>query len=365
MSSKKPKSPLRAVDPQPLRSPSPTARGNSYPPTGPGQSQSQSQPESYGQQRYNPEDYNSQNYNSQSYGPQNYATENYTGQGYDSQAYNSQGYNPQNYPPGSAATGPGPAPGIPVSDIPAPGLPIRPTSDSQIPSYGGKPGGGLNGNVGVGLGTSMIDVARPSTQIAPTIIPTSLRDLQALKTNCQFGLREYLSLQRRRQTGDSAMSPYELDSRIREQAYILLGDLRVLQGEVRGLAKVAENHRWRRWIIGGFIAGFIPLIRRFFRRRNDEESQTSSNDTEYAFRKSKGLIEYIKDGLFGTSRWAKLAFMVLAVLYVFLNEVSLRVARTTQKRMKKLCARIERGDPDIDEKDMKVLEGWRWRVLLW
>jgi hypothetical protein len=36
-----------------------------------------------------------------------------------------------------------------------------------------------------------------------------------------------------------------------------------------------------------------------------------------------------------------------------------------QKRLKKLTARIEHGDPDIDEKDMKLLEGWRWRVLLW
>ncbi|KPM37623.1 hypothetical protein AK830_g8937 [Neonectria ditissima] len=371
--SKSPKSPLRAVDPQPLRSPSPLARGNSYPPTGPGQgqsqSQSQSQPEPYGQQRYNPQDYSSQNYNSQSYGPQNYTAENYTSQGYDSQAYNAQGYNsqsynPQNYPPASAATGPAPTSGIPASDIPAPGLPIRPTSGLQNASYKGKTGGGLNGNVGVGLGTSMVDMIRPSTQVEPTVVLNSLRDLQAHKTNCQFGLREYLSLQRRRQTGDSAMSPYELDSRIREQAYILVGDLRILQGEVRGLAKVAENHRWRRWIIGGFIAGFIPLIRRFFRRSHDDESQTSANDTEHAFRKSKGLIEYIKNGLFGTGRWAKLAFMVLAVLYVFSNEVTLRVARTTQKRMKKLCARIERGDPDIDEKDMKALEGWRWRVLL-
>jgi hypothetical protein len=53
------------------------------------------------------------------------------------------------------------------------------------------------------------------------------------------------------------------------------------------------------------------------------------------------------------------------VLYVFQNEVSLRVAKTVQKRLRKLTARIERGDTDIDEKDLKVLEGWRWRVLLW
>ncbi|KAH7171425.1 hypothetical protein EDB81DRAFT_710229 [Dactylonectria macrodidyma] len=366
--SSKSKSPMRPVDPQPIRSPSPAARGNSYPPPPPGQppSKSRGESESQSQPRYNPQDYTTQSYNPQRYSPQNYNSQNYNPQGYDPQAYNnqpptsqpytSQPYNPQDYGPPAASTGPPLDPGIAVPGGSALGaalgLPARP--DSQVPNYDGKaPGGG------------MAEVTRPSTQMAPTIAPTSLRELQALKTNCQFGLREYLSLQRRRQTGDSAMSPYELDTRIRAQAGTVLSDLRVLQSEVRDIAKGAESHRWRKWIIGGAIATFIPFIRKFFRRTNDEESQTSSNDTEYAFRKSKGLLEYIKDGFFGTGYFAKLAFLVFAVLYVFSNEVSLRVARTTQKRVKRLCARIERGDPDIDEKDMKVLEGWRWRVLLW
>lgn len=60
-----------------------------------------------------------------------------------------------------------------------------------------------------------------------------------------------------------------------------------------------------------------------------------------------------------------MAFFVFSVLYVFQNEVSLRVAKTVQKRVKKLCAKIERGDPDMGDGDMKLLEGWRWRVLLW
>lgn len=60
-----------------------------------------------------------------------------------------------------------------------------------------------------------------------------------------------------------------------------------------------------------------------------------------------------------------MAFFVFSVLYVFQNEVSLRVAKTVQKRVKKLVGRFERGDADLDEKDMKLLEGWRWRVLLW
>jgi hypothetical protein len=56
---------------------------------------------------------------------------------------------------------------------------------------------------------------------------------------------------------------------------------------------------------------------------------------------------------------------VLSVLYVFQNEVSLRVARTVSKRLKKLVGKVERGDEGLSEEDMKTLNGWRWRVLLW
>lgn len=351
---------MRAVDPRPIRSPSPT-KGNSYPPPparSPGQSQSQSQPPP-DQPRYNPQEYPSGSYQPQNYNPQEYSTQqNYTTtQTYESQSYGpqtSQPYNPQDYPPISSAPGPLPGPGVSAT-----GLPLRPVSDPNLLTDKTKmasnvPGGGLT------------DVMRPNAQIAPTVAPSSLRELQGLKTNCQFGLREFLSLQRQRKSGEVTMSSYELDVRLRDTTYTLLSDLKVLQGEVRGIAKEAENHRWRRWIIGGAIATFIPIIRRFFKRNNDEESQTSANDTEYAFRRSKGLLEHIKDSVLGgTGYLAKLSFFVFAVLYVFSNEVSIRVARTVNKRLKKLCARIEAGDTDIEEKDMKVLEGWRWRVLLW
>jgi hypothetical protein len=90
----------------------------------------------------------------------------------------------------------------------------------------------------------------------------------------------------------------------------------------------------------------------------------SSNDTEYAFRRSQSLLSRIRDSVFGKGGLAGVAFFVFAVLYIFQNEVSLRVARTIQKRVKKLGTKIERGEP-VSESDMKVLEGWRWRVLLW
>ena len=60
-----------------------------------------------------------------------------------------------------------------------------------------------------------------------------------------------------------------------------------------------------------------------------------------------------------------MAFFVFAVLYVFQNEVSLRVAKTVQKKLRALCQKIEAGTAIIDDNDVKLLEGWRWRILMW
>lgn len=106
-------------------------------------------------------------------------------------------------------------------------------------------------------------------------------------------------------------------------------------------------------------------MRKIFRRSHDDH--VSSNDTEHAFRKSKSLIARILDSVrvHGKSGLASVAFFVLAVLYVFQSEVSLRVARTVAKRLKKLITKVEDGVEDVDDQDLKVINGWRWRVLLW
>lgn len=106
-------------------------------------------------------------------------------------------------------------------------------------------------------------------------------------------------------------------------------------------------------------------MRKLFRRGSDSESLVSSNNTEYAFRRSKGLLQRIKDSVLGHSHLASIAFFVFSVLYVFQNEVTLRVAKTVQKRLKKLSQRLEYSSQEIDDKDLKLLEGWRWRVILW
>lgn len=105
-------------------------------------------------------------------------------------------------------------------------------------------------------------------------------------------------------------------------------------------------------------------MRTLFRRPKEEASE-AANDTEYAFTKSKTLVGRILDSFHGPSGLAGVAFFVFAVLYVFQNEVSLRVARTVSKRLKRLSVQVESGYGEIDERDLKVLSGWRWRVLMW
>ena len=92
----------------------------------------------------------------------------------------------------------------------------------------------------------------------------------------------------------------------------------------------------------------------------------ASNDTEYAFRRSKSLLSRIRASVLGRGGLlAGLTFFVFAALYVFQNEVALRVARTLSRRVRKLVGKVERGGYEVNEKDLGALEGWRWRVLLW
>ncbi|KAI8944829.1 hypothetical protein F4801DRAFT_161753 [Xylaria longipes] len=182
-------------------------------------------------------------------------------------------------------------------------------------------------------------------------------DLRTIKSACEISLREYASLQK--QGGGPG------HERLRAQGALAVSDLRALRSEVAALLKRAEAGRWRKWLLGGIVAAIIPAVRNIFRRSHDD--QASSNDTEHAFRKSKSLIARILDSVHvhGKSGLASVAFFVLAVLYVFQSEVSLRVARTVSKRLKKLVTKVENGVEDVDEQDLKVLNGWRWRVLLW
>ncbi|KAK5996950.1 hypothetical protein PT974_02298 [Cladobotryum mycophilum] len=207
---------------------------------------------------------------------------------------------------------------------------------------------------------------RPPMQIqTPLSAPNTPLDIKSVKSTCQQNLQELIRLQRQRHSFGATAGAGDLEWQIRGQTGVLLEQLKTLQAEVRKMAKSAQNHRWRRWLIGGFIATFVPIIRKLFRRGGDSESRMSSNNTEYAFRKTKGLITRIKDSVLRHGHWASMAFFVFAVLFVFQNEVTFRVSKTIYKRIRKLVGRIEYGDDNISERDLKVFEGWRWRVMLW
>ncbi|KAI1361504.1 hypothetical protein F5Y08DRAFT_17062 [Xylaria arbuscula] len=196
------------------------------------------------------------------------------------------------------------------------------------------------------------------------IIPESFvgTSMKTMKFAAEGSLREYASLQKE----GAGVG----DGRLRAQGGLAASDLRALRAEVLGVLKRAQAERWRKWLLGGLVAAIIPAVRKIFRRSSssDDHHHVSSNDTEHAFRKSKSLIARILDSVHvsgSKSGFASIAFFVLAVLYVFQNEVSLRVARTVSKRLKTLVAKVETGVEDVGEQDLKLLNGWRWRVLLW
>ncbi|OTB01064.1 hypothetical protein M426DRAFT_323715 [Hypoxylon sp. CI-4A] len=197
----------------------------------------------------------------------------------------------------------------------------------------------------------------PDTRLDRPVSTFAGTDIRSIKTACEFSLSEYLTLQKRARYDDPASG-----QRLQDQQSIVLSDLQALRGEVTDLVRATESHRWRKWLLGGLVASLIPAVRRIFRRSSEDKE---SNDTEYAFKKSKSLIGRILDSVHGKGKLASLAFFVLSVLYIFQSEVSLRVGRTMSKRLKRLMSRVERGDHSLGKDDLKVLNGWRWRVLLW
>lgn len=91
----------------------------------------------------------------------------------------------------------------------------------------------------------------PGHTLTPMAPPVAV-DVRNIKASAQFHLREYLSVKRKiRQDGDGSTAVYELESRLRAQAGMVLGDLGTLQAEVRALAKSAQGSRWSRILVGG------------------------------------------------------------------------------------------------------------------
>jgi hypothetical protein len=79
--------------------------------------------------------------------------------------------------------------------------------------------------------------------------PPQPPDVHNVKASAQYHLREFLITRGRLQSDSSASR--ELESRLRNQAGMMLSDLSTLQAEVRSLAKAAESGRWKRFLLGG------------------------------------------------------------------------------------------------------------------
>lgn len=82
-----------------------------------------------------------------------------------------------------------------------------------------------------------------------TFAPPPL-DVRVIQTNCQVNLLELISLQGK---ASAVGMSREMESSLRTQSALVLDDLRALQLEVKERIKVAENHRWRRWLVGGGV----------------------------------------------------------------------------------------------------------------
>ncbi|CAK7210887.1 hypothetical protein SCUCBS95973_000941 [Sporothrix curviconia] len=275
-------------------------------------------------------------------------------------------------------------PSAPASMVEIPPQPTMSTSGSVV---GGAPGGGVGGgrsDSGYGGGPG-----RPPLGPGPPVLTQSpgpmyatdtmtKADIRSARASVEEGLGRIMDLQRQQlqhlQYGPGAANVRNstaaaVQEQLRLQTGSVLRDLRYVRRAIYGIAKAAENHRFRRWLVGGVLATFIPLVRRLFRRfgsgSNSSLNKNTANDTEYAFVRSRSLVDRMLNSVTRRGGLASIAFFVFAVLYIFSNEVSLRVARTVGRRLKRLSTKLERGDEPLDEADLKQLSGWRWRVLLW
>ncbi|KAH7035786.1 uncharacterized protein B0I36DRAFT_319074 [Microdochium trichocladiopsis] len=218
---------------------------------------------------------------------------------------------------------------------------------------------------------SVINATKPLEPVPMTTTPFEGTSLKSIRLAAELSLQELINARNQfpPSTTFSASGPASTvpsnAHRIRAYQDVALSDLYLLRKEMSAIAKAAEARRLRKWVFGVLIASFIPAVRKIFRRAPEDEE---ANDTEYAFRKSRSLLERIKDSVTPGSRAGFLATMTLfvgAILYVFQNEVTIRVAKTTSKRLKRLAAKIEGGIEVLDEDDIKILKGWRWRILMW
>lgn len=76
-----------------------------------------------------------------------------------------------------------------------------------------------------------------------------------------FQLREYMTLQNKSKRMDGSVSTLDLQNQMRNQSGLVVLELKRLQADLRDVAKKGEDHRWRRWLVGGAMSvSFSTLI---------------------------------------------------------------------------------------------------------
>jgi hypothetical protein len=60
-----------------------------------------------------------------------------------------------------------------------------------------------------------------------------------------------MTLQNKSKRTDMSMSTLDLQNQMRNQADIVVLELKRLQADLREVARKGEEHRWRRWLVGG------------------------------------------------------------------------------------------------------------------
>ncbi len=94
----------------------------------------------------------------------------------------------------------------------------------------------------------MASVPGPAAMASMPLETNSKHGLKDSKSTVEFSLRELMTLQRRRMANEIGV-----EERLRNQTGAALSDLRVLRKTVSDMAKAAESHRWRRWLLGGAL----------------------------------------------------------------------------------------------------------------
>jgi len=124
-------------------------------------------------------------------------------------------------------------------------LPPQPISSYQYPP----PPQSTGVPQGYGPGPAPPAFAPPPPLVAESSLDHGpARTIRATKSTAEFALREYMTLQGRRYRGEIG-----IEEQLRQQAGVVVRDLRMVRAHVADMVHAAEGHRWRRWLIGGVV----------------------------------------------------------------------------------------------------------------